>query len=318
MKRLSEKRIIEIMNKKGKKFLSDDVEILNFGNEQCAVCVDTLVESTDIPKGSKLLDISRKSVVSSVSDFAAKGIIPKFCIVSLTLPKTISKKQVQELSKGFSKACKEFKIKLLGGDTNQGTEISIHVVLFGNVKNHVKRNTCKIGDVICTTGPFGYTGAALNIILKNKKASKEFSKKAKKMFFSPIPPLHFGIKSANLMTSSMDSSDGLASCLNEMSSQSKKKFLIDNFPVNSDVIEFAKKNRVELLKLVFDGGEEFEIVFTVSPKNLKKIHSTGKRLGINVIEIGQVMKGKGVFLGDHNKSEWFELWYKGYDHFRKI
>ena len=119
------------------------MKFLNLGNEQCAVCVDTLVESTDIPKGSKLSDISRKSIVSSLSDFAAKGIIPKFCIISLTLPKTISKKQVQELSKGFSNACKEFKIQLLGGDTNQGNEISIHVVLFGNVKNLHKKKWCK-------------------------------------------------------------------------------------------------------------------------------------------------------------------------------
>ena len=141
MKKLSEKKIIEIMNKK--KFLSEDVEVFRLGNEQCAVCVDTLVESTDIPKGSKLLDMSRKSVVSSVSDFAAKGIIPKFCIISLTLPKTISKKQVQELSKGFSKACKEFRIQLLGGDTNQGTEISIHIVLFGSVKKYTKRKGAK-------------------------------------------------------------------------------------------------------------------------------------------------------------------------------
>jgi len=316
MKKLNEKKIIEIINNKRKNFVSDDVEFFKLGNEMLAVSVDTLVESTDIPIGSKLSDISRKSVVSSVSDFAAKGIVPKFCIISVTLPSKINQKKVKEISKGFSKACKEFKIELLGGDTNRGTEISIHVVLFGKVKNHVKRNSCKIGDVVCTTGPFGYTGSALGIILKNKKASQEFSKKAKKMFFSPTPPLNFGIKSANLMTASMDSSDGLSSCLNEMSSQSKKKFLIDNFPVNLDVIEFAKNNRIDLLKLVFNGGEEFEIVFTVSPKNLKKIHSIGKKLGIRIIEIGRVMKGKGVFLGDHDKSEWFELWFKGHDHFR--
>ena len=138
MKKLNEKEIIKII--KNEDTISEDVEIFNLGNEQCAVCVDTLVESTDIPKGSKLSDISRKSVVSSVSDFAAKGIIPKFCIISLTLPKTISKKQVQELSNGFSKACKEFRIQLLGGDTNQGAEISIHVVLFGNAKKYTKRN----------------------------------------------------------------------------------------------------------------------------------------------------------------------------------
>ena len=312
MKKLNEKEIIRII--KNRDTISEDVEIFNLGNEQCAACVDTLVESTDIPKGSKLSDISRKSIVSSVSDFAAKGISPKFCIISLNLPSKITQAQVEEISKGFTKACKEFGIQLLGGDTNRGSEISIHVVLFGKAKKIVKRNSSKIGDVVCTTGPFGYTSAALNIMLKNKKSSKEFTKKAKKMFFSPTPPLDFGIKSANLMTGSMDSSDGLASCLNEMASQSKKKFVIDNLPVNQDVIEFSKKNRTNLLKLVFAGGEEFEIVFTVNPKNLKKIHSIAKKMGIKVIEIGHVIKGKGVFLEEHSK--WLEFWYKGWDHFR--
>ena len=137
MNKLNEKKIIELMNKKQRNVISEDVEVFRLGNEQCAVCVDTLVESTDIPKGSKLADISRKSIVSSVSDFAAKGIVPKFCIISLTLPKKISKNHVQEISSGFSDACKEFKIQLLGGDTNQGKEISIHVVLFGSLKKYI-------------------------------------------------------------------------------------------------------------------------------------------------------------------------------------
>ncbi len=312
MKKLSEKKIIEIMNKK--KFLSEDVEVFRLGNEQCAVCVDTLVESTDIPKGSKLLDMSRKSVVSSVSDFAAKGIIPKFCIISLTLPKTISKKQVQELSKGFSKACKEFKIQLLGGDTNQGTEISIHVVLFGNLKTHTKRKDAKIGDIICTTGPFGYTAAALDILLKKRKANKAFSKKSKNLFFRPNPRLEFGHKSANIISSSIDSSDGLSTCLNELSNQSKKRFLITRIPTNKDVIEFSKKNNVSLNKLVFDGGEEFELVFTVMPKNLKKIRMLAKKSKISIFEIGHVSKGKGVFFDDGNSS--FMIKDNGWQHFR--
>ena len=312
MKKLSEKKIIEIMNKK--KFLSEDVEVFRLGNEQCAVCVDTLVESTDIPKGSKLLDMSRKSVVSSVSDFAAKGIIPKFCIISLTLPKTISKKQVQELSKGFSKACKEFKIQLLGGDTNQGTEISIHVVLFGNLKTHTKRKDAKIGDIICTTGPFGYTAAALDIILKKRKSSKVFLTKSKNLFFKPKPRLEFGHKSIRYTSSSIDSSDGLSSCLNELSNQSKKKFLITKIPTNNDVKEFSEKNNTSLNRLVFDGGEEFELVFTVTPKNLKKIHALGKKNKISIFEIGHVSKGKGVFFDDGNKL--FKIKDNGWQHFR--
>jgi len=312
MKKISEREIIELMNKK--KIRSEDVEIFRLGNEKCAVCVDTLVESTDIPKGSKLSDISRKSVVSSLSDFAAKGIIPKFCIISLTLPKTISKKQVQELSRGFSNACEEFKIQLLGGDTNQGTEISIHIVLFGTAKNFIRRKDAKIGDIICTTGPFGYTSSALEIILKKRKSEKIFLKKSKNLFFKPNPQLKFGHESINHITSSMDSSDGLSSCLNELSNQSKKRFLIKKIPTNKDVIEFSKKNRISLNKLVFDGGEEFELVFTVTPKNLKKIHMLAKKNKISIFEIGYVSKGKGVFFDDGN--DLFEIKYKGWQHFR--
>ena len=312
MKKLSEKEIIELMNKK--KNRSEDVEIFKLGNEQCAVCVDTLVESTDIPKCSKLSDISRKSVVSSLSDFASKGIIPKFCIISLTLPKTISKKQVQELSKGFSKVCKEFKIQLLGGDTNQGNEISIHVVLFGNVKNFIRRNDAKVKDVICTTGPFGYTASALEIIMKKRKSVQSFSTKSKNLFFKPKPRLKFGQESLNYITSSMDSSDGLSSCLNELSNQSKKKFLITKIPTNDDVVEFAEKNEISLNRLVFDGGEEFELVFTVTPKNLKKIHTLAKKNKISIFEIGHVSKGNGVFFDDGNDS--FIIKDKGWQHFR--
>ena len=312
MKRLNEKEIIKII--KNKDTSSEDVEIFNLGNEQCAVCVDTLVESTDIPKGSKLSDISRKSVVSSISDFAAKGIIPKFCIISLTLPKTISKKQVQELSNGFSKACKEFRIQLLGGDTNQGTEISIHVVLFGNMKKYTKRRGASIGDIICTTGAFGYTAAALDIILKKKKSSKAFLVKSKNLFFKPKPRLEFGHKSINYTSSAIDSSDGLSSCLNELSNQSKKKFLITKIPTNNDVIEFSEKNNTSLNRLVFDGGEEFELVFTVTPKNLKKIHALGKKNKISIFEIGHVSKGKGVFFDDGNNL--FKIKDNGWQHFR--
>ena len=312
MKKLNEKEIIQIMNKKN--IRSEDIEIFRLGNEQCAVCVDTLVESTDIPKCSKLSDISRKSVVSSLSDFAAKGVIPKFCIISLTLPKTISKKQVQELSKGFSNACKEFKIQLLGGDTNQGNEISIHIVLFGNVKNFIKRDNAKIKDIICTTGPFGYTAAALEIIMNRRKSVRIFSTKSKNLFFKPKPRLKFGQESVDYITSSMDSSDGLSSCLNELSNQSKKKFLITKIPTNEDVMEFSEKNKINLNKLVFDGGEEFELVFTVAPKNLKKIHALAKKNKISIFEIGHVSKGKGVFFDDGNQS--YKIKDKGWQHFR--
>ena len=69
------------------------------------------------------------------------------------------------------------------------------------------------------------------------------------------------INSIRYITSSMDSSDGLSSCLNEMSQQSKKKFLITKIPTNRDVVECSRVNKTNLKQLVFDGGEEFPSSF---------------------------------------------------------
>jgi len=294
MKKLNEKDIIRIFRQK--KFISEDVETFHLGKELCATNVDTLVESTDIPPKSDFVDIARKSIVSCVSDFAAKGIIPKFCIISVTIPKTFSKKQITKMARGFRKACTEFELELLGGDTNEGKEIVIHVVLFGKVDKIVPRNGARIGDIIITTGPFGYTSSALQILLKRKKSTRKFSNIAKTKFFHPIPRLKFGIVCKNLLSSSIDSSDGLSSCLQELSASSKKRFVITKFPVKDDVKDFVSMNKLDLKDIILNGGEEFELVCTVPSKNLEKVKRNAKKLKIDLYEIGIVTRGKHVVL----------------------
>ena len=294
MKKLNEKEIIRIFRQK--KNLAEDVELFHLGKELCAANIDTLVESTDIPAKSDLVDIARKSVVSSVSDFAAKGIIPKFCIISVTIPKTFSKNQITKMATGFRKACNEFDLKLLGGDTNEGKEIVIHVVLFGKASKIVPRSGARNGDIIITTGAFGYTSSALQILLKKKKSTKKFSNIAKTKFFHPIPRLKFGIACKNLLSSSIDSSDGLSSCLHELSTSSKKQFIITKFPVKDDVRDFVAMNKLDLKDIILNGGEEFELVCTVPAKNLEKVKRNAKKLKIDLYEIGIVTRGKHVIL----------------------
>ena len=294
MKRLNEKEIIRIFSQK--KNLAEDVELFHLGKELCATNIDTLVESTDIPAKSDLVDMARKSVVSSVSDFAAKGIIPKFCIISVTIPKTFSKNQITKMATGFRKACNEFSLEFLGGDTNEGKEIVIHVVLFGKTGKIVPRSGARNGDIIITTGPFGYTSSALQILLKKKKSTKKFSNIAKTKFFHPIPRLKFGIACRNLLSSSIDSSDGLSSCLQELSASSKKRFVITKFPVKDDVRDFVTMNKLDLKDIILNGGEEFELVCTVPSKNLEKVKRNAKKLKVDLYEIGIVTRGKHVVL----------------------
>ena len=297
MSKLSEKKIIELFqNKLGNtSFVPEDVESFKIGKKHLIVKVDTLVESTDLPPGMKLEDAARKSIVSCVSDFAAKGVKPIFGIISLTIPKRFSRPNIESLAKGFQKATKEFQVKILGGDTNEGKELVINFSLFGVSEKIAKRSGAKTNHVIITTGPFGYSAAGLSILLKNKKCSKKFKVKAKRAVFKPNCRLMFGLKNRNYFSSSMDSSDGLSTTLNEMSNQSKKKFVITKMPSENDVFDFASSNRLNANDLIFNGGEEYEIVATVSTSNLPKIKKYAKRNQVKLYEIGYVTKGKGVF-----------------------
>jgi len=297
MSRLNEKKIIEIFQSRlgNKGFAPEDVEFFKIGKKYHVLKVDTLVESTDVPPTIKLEDVARKSIVSCISDFAAKGVKPIFGIVSLTIPKKYSKSKIESLAKGFYKARKEFRLKILGGDTNEGKELVISFSLFGVTEKIVNRKGAKTNHVVITSGPFGYTGAGLSILLKNKKCSKKFGAKAKRAVFKPNCRLMFGLKNKNYFSSSMDSSDGLSTTLNEMSSQSKKKFVITRMPSENDVLEFAASNKLNLNDIILNGGEEYEIVATTSKSNLPKIKKDAKKHRMKLYEIGYVTKGNGVF-----------------------
>ena len=297
MSKLSEKKIIKLFQNilGNTNFVPEDVESFKIGKKYFVAKVDTLVESTDVPPGMKLEDVARKSIVSCVSDFAAKGVRPIFGIVSLTIPKRLSRSNIESLAKGFQRAAREFELKILGGDTNEGKELVINFSLFGVSEKIVNRKGAKTNHVIITSGPFGYSGAGLSILLKNKKCSKKFGAKAKSAVFKPKCRLMFGLNNKNYFSSSMDSSDGLSTTLNEMSSQSKKKFVITTMPSENDVFDFASSNGLNTNDLIFNSGEEYEIVATASTSNLPRIKKYAKKHRIKLYEIGYVTKGSGVF-----------------------
>ena len=317
MSKLSEKKIIKLFqNRLGNtNFVPEDVESFKIGKKRLVAKVDTLVESTDVPPGMKLEDVARKSIVSCVSDFAAKGVKPIFGIVSLTIPKRLSRSNIESLAKGFQRAAGEFKLKILGGDTNEGKELVINFSLFGISEKIVNRKGAKTNHVIITSGPFGYSGAGLSILLKNKNGSKKFKAKAKRAVFRPNCRLTFGLKNKNYFSSSMDSSDGLSTTLNEMSSQSKKKFVVTRMPSENDVFDFASSNGLNTNDLIFNSGEEYEIVATANTSNLTRIKKYAKKHRIKLYEIGYVTKGSGVFYKKDGKL--IRIKDKGWQHLQK-
>ncbi|MBM2852450.1 MAG: thiamine-monophosphate kinase [Candidatus Nitrosotenuis sp.] len=302
MTKLDEKEIIKIFQQSfgNKKFVAEDVETFKLGKNLGVIKTDTLIESTDIPPEMKLSEAARKSVVACVSDFAAKGVRPLYCIISVSIPRKYSRAKVKEIADGFRDASREFGFRILGGDTNEGKELVLSVSFFGISDKIVHRGGAKIGDSIIVTGSFGNVTAGLRHLLERKKAEKKFAKKIKRAVFHPIPRLDFGVSAGRYLSSAMDSSDGLSTTLVEMAAKSKKKFVIANLPKDPELERFATQNGLDAVDLVFNGGEEYEIVGTVPQKNLKKIKQIAKARKISLIEIGRVEKGHGVFLADKN------------------
>src|ERR687889_264608 len=128
-----------------------------------------------------------------------------------------------------------------------------------------------------------------NLILGFKKASKKFGTLLGKYF-----------------SSSIDSSDGLGISLYELAKQSKVDFYIDDIPVPRGLIEFAKNNSLDIYDLIFNGGEEYEILATINPSNLQKVNFLVKKFHLPMFVIGKAMIGSGnVFIKYSNKLELF-------------
>ena len=316
MKKLSENEIINIFQTKlgNKKFVSEDVEKFTLGKTKIIAKIDTMVQSTDIPQKMELSDAARKSIIACVSDFASKGVKPQYGIISINLPKSISKKEVKDIAKGFKKACEEYEISIVGGDTNEGKEIVFNICILGNSNQIITRKGANEKDVIFTTGPFGYTSVGLDILLSNKKKISTLIKKSIKTVTNPKPRLNYGLRNKKYFTSAMDSSDGLSTTLNEMSKQSKKKFIINKIPIDTNLNNYLKKQNKDLNKAVFHGGEEYEFVFTIPSKYKKIIIKNAKLLKTPIIEIGYVTFGKGVYLEDKGKK--IRLKDLGWKHFK--
>ena len=258
---------------------------------------DMLIESTDVPKIMKPWQIARKSITACVSDFAAKGIRPYACLISIGIPRRYSKKDIISLAKGFSKASKEYKVRILGGDTNESKELIIDcnmMALTTLEDNKIpRRNGAKPGDLIVTSGKFGYSSSGLKIILSNLNAEKKFKSKSLSSVTYPKPQVEFGFHLAKYFSSSIDSSDGLSSSLYELAQKSKVDMLINKIPTPKELCDFADSNSISIEDLLFFGGEEYEIVATIPRSNFKKMVEKAKKHRIKIFNIGEVLKGSG-------------------------
>ncbi|MEM3624912.1 MAG: thiamine-phosphate kinase [Nitrososphaerales archaeon] len=286
--------IVDVIGQPKPRFsrIGDDLAYLPKKRGKVMIKSDMLVEKTDIPRGMSLKQASRKSIVMCVSDFSAKGVMPSAALISLGIPRGIKESDIREIALGLKEAKEEFGIEILGGDTNEADCIIIDCFMVGFSDKIVERKGAKPGDIVVTSGFFGYSSSGLKIMLNGLNADQEFKERAIQSVLMPNPRLRLGLALAknNLISSSIDSSDGLAISLHEIAMNSKVGIEINHLPTTDEVKKFAEMNNLELNNLVLYGGEEYEIVATIPKNKFNKAQRLAKRIGENIIPIGKVTK----------------------------
>jgi thiamine-monophosphate kinase len=322
---LGERRIIEIIQNQLDVMpkmpipFGDDVSAYDIGNGNFAVLkTDMLVDRTDVPKGMSLWQAARKAVVMNISDFAAKGVKPKVILVSLGLPRTLTKRGIGEIGRGLNAGAREYDAYIIGGDTGEASDLVISISLFGIAKKNVLmlRSGARPGDLVAVTGYFGKAAAGLKILLDGFDAPSVMRKVLVESVLMPHTRLKEGLvlSQTKAITAAMDSSDGLAWSLHEIAKASNVGFLIDKLPIAKEVEKFAKLNGLDALELTLYGGEEYELVLTMKPNLWRKAEKAVEKVGGKLLRIGKVTAEKQVLLKIDRKKSVVEP--RGWEHFK--
>jgi thiamine-monophosphate kinase len=297
----------------------DDASGLSLGDGRALVInTDMLVWETDIPTGMTPFQAARKAVVMNVSDLGAKGVQPVAFMPNLGIPSDYPVSDVEEMAKGFEAGAREYGCHVVGGDTNEACDVIISGSALGimDEKRIMLRNKgVKPGHILATTGYFGLTGVGFSFLLGGLEPSAEVKKTALEAIYMPKARVEEGIALAKtgVVSGCMDSSDGLSVSLYDLRRSTNLGFIIDDPPVHPLALKFAERKGLDPVSLAFNGGEEYELVFTYPPSSESKIRAALKSVGCELLNIGVVSEGKEIVYRRQNKL--IPIKKGGWDHF---
>ncbi len=290
--------------------IGDDAAIIKTG-KKLVLTTDLLVEDDHFSlKWSTPKQIGAKAMEVNVSDVGAMNAKPLYALVSVCLKKSSSVEFVKGLYDGINSVAKKYKIDIIGGDFTHGEKIVVNIAMIGEpVGKPCLRKGAKPGNYVFVSGKTGESTAGLELFRKKLKGFKRIKKK----HLEPKAELKKALQIGKIATAMEDVSDGIASEVKNICIQSKcgAEIFTDKVPIAVDVKKAAEKLKKSALDFSLFGGEDFQLVFTVSKKNLSKAKTLGTL-------IGKITFEKKVFLVENfNKKDYKkrELKKAGYDHF---
>lgn len=308
--------------------IGDDAAVIDSENQKVVVSTDMLAEGVHFNLGYvPLKHLGYKAVVVNLSDIAAMNATPTQILVSVAVSNRFPVEALEEIYAGIALACNRYKVDLIGGDTtssNTGLVISITAIGLENEDKIVKRNGAKPNDLLVVTGDLGgaYLGLQIlerehSVYLANPNMQPEMEGYDYILERQLKPEARTDIKKKLeeldiLPTSMIDVSDGLASEILHLSDQSGVGFHLyeEKVPMDSVTISTADELNLNPAMAALNGGEDYELLFTISPNDFDKIKNHP-----DFTIIGHATENKDNFLIARGSNQLIPLTAQGWDAF---
>ena len=304
-------RKVRIKNKSTKKGIGDDAALIDHGKDQTVVTTDILLEGIHFNLiYTPLKHLGYKAAVINFSDIYAMNADPTQMIISLGISGKFAVEDIDQIYKGINLACDNYGVDLVGGDTSSSlTGLIISITAIGHVseKDIVFRDSAGINDIICVTGDLGAAYLGLQLLEREKRIFSEVPGTQpdlggyeyvlrRQLKPEPRADVIKKLNEAKVKPSSMiDISDGLSSEILHICKSSGLgcKIYQEKIPIDKETEKLAKEFNLDPITAALNGGEDYELVFTLPLDDFEKIkeipivhpigHITEKSQGCNLI-----------------------------------
>jgi thiamine-monophosphate kinase len=306
----------KIQHESSIKGIGDDAAVLESKDKQMLISTDLLLEGIHFDLAYvPLMHLGYKAVQVNLSDIYAMNGIATQITVSIGLSSKFPLEAVEEIYKGIELACNKFNIDLIGGDTSsskQGLVISVTSIGYAAAEEVCYRNGAEEGDLLCVSGDLGGAYVGLQILEREKQIFLEnpqlqpdlegkdyiIERQLKPEGRRDIVDLLAQMKIKP--TSMIDVSDGLASEILHICTQSEKGCTLyeEKIPIDPMTYETARELGLDPTVCALNGGEDYELLFTIKQSDYVKLkndvdisiigHITEKNSGCNMISKSNV------------------------------
>lgn len=297
--------------------IGDDSAVIAHKNKLTLVSTDLMLEGIHFNMiYTPLKHLGYKSVIRGISDIYAMNGTPSQVLISLGISSKFTVEMVNELYEGINLACEKYGVDLAGGDTSSSlTGLTISITAVGSVEkeNIVTRSGAKLNDLICVTGDLGASFMGLQLLERERKLfekdkiSQPDLSGYEYLIGSQLKPEFPSetikeLRNAGIIPTSMiDVTEGLASDLLQICKSSKAGSMIyySRVPVDYETSKLAEEFNIDPITPALNGGEDYELLFTVSLADSEKIQQID-----NVKIIGYITEeGTGSYIAGDDGSE---------------